>query len=351
MTAARLDAIVAAGKAPGLQFVAVNADGPVFDYAGGYADLVGPRPMHPATTMMAYSMSKTITAAGVLALVEEGKIGLDEAIDRYVDANPYGVAITVRQLLSHTAGIPNPIPLRWVHPARLDAGFDEATALAGVLRTHPQRSSEPGAKHAYSNIGYWLLGSIVARAAGRPFTSYVTERVLAPLGIAPDELGYGIADPDRHASGYLERWSLFNLAKGLLIDRELVGPRSGAWIEIRPHQVNGAAFGGLVGTARAFGTFLSDQLRPRSAILGDTGRALFFEPQRTPNGGAIPMTLGWHIGEAGGVRYFFKEGGGGGFHCMMRLYPNRGIGAVVIANATGFNAGACLDAVDRDLTA
>ena len=61
------------------------------------------------------------------------------------------------------------------------------------------------------------------------------------------------------------------------------------------------------------------------------------------------MTLGWHIGQAAGARYFFKEGGGGGFHGMMRLYPGKGLGTVVLANATGFNAAACLDAVDPEV--
>jgi CubicO group peptidase (beta-lactamase class C family) len=302
--------------------------------------------MESGTTQMAYSMSKTITAAAVLALVEEGLIGLDDSIDRYLDVSPYGAAITLRQLLAHTSGIPNPLPLRWVHAAERDFVFDEAAALQEVLRAHPRLSSRPGTRYAYSNIGYWMLGPIVARASGRPFTTFVEERVLAPLAITPEELGYAIVDPESHATGYLERWSAFNLVKGLLIDRALVGPRRGSWIEIKPHQTNGPAFGGLVGTSRGFGRFLSDLLRPRSAIFGDAARAVFYAPQRILSGRSIPMTLGWHIGTTRGVRYFYKEGGGGGFHSMMRLYPERGLGTVVIANATGFDAAQCLNALD-----
>jgi CubicO group peptidase (beta-lactamase class C family) len=342
----RCDAAFAAAKVPGLQYLAVGSDGPVFEYTGGFANLADARSMGAGTTQMAYSMSKTITAAAVLTLVGSEKVGLDDAIDRYVEGSPYGSAITVRQLLAHTSGIPNPIPLRWVHAAERNAGFDEEAALQAVLRRHPRLSSEPGAKYAYSNIGYWLLGSVVARASGRRFTEYVRERVLAPLAIAREELAYDIVDPGRHAAGYLVRWSLFNLMKRFLIDRALIGSRRGNWIEIRPHQLNGPAFGGLVGTARAFGKLLSDQLRPGSAILSDPARALFYEQQRTIDGHPIPMTLGWHIGSIGSRRYFFKEGGGGGFHCMMRLYPERGVGTVVIANATGFNAARFLNAVD-----
>jgi hypothetical protein len=114
--------------------------------------------------MMAYSMSKTITATAVLQLVEAGKVGLDDPLERYVDSLPYGSSVTVRQLISHTSGIPNPIPLRWVHPAARHETFDENAALAAVLHDHPRLSFEPGTKYAYSNIGYWVLGTATHHA-------------------------------------------------------------------------------------------------------------------------------------------------------------------------------------------
>ena len=155
---------------------------------------------------MAYSMSKTITAASVLQLAGEGRIALDGPLNRYVDAQPYGPDVTVRQVLSHTSGIPNPIPLRWVHLAAEHGSFDEAAALDEVLRQHPRLAFAPGAKYAYSNIGYWLLGAVVERASGQRFVAYVNERVLRPLGIASRDLDYVIEDPAAHATGYLEKY-------------------------------------------------------------------------------------------------------------------------------------------------
>jgi CubicO group peptidase (beta-lactamase class C family) len=336
-------------NAPGFQYCAVTANGILTESFGGWADRARGRPMDAATTLMAYSMSKTITAAAVLTLVESGKIALDDSIDRYVDGNPYGPGVTVRHLLSHTSGIPNPLPLRWVHSVDRHDQFDESAALLAVLRAHPRPRSLPGVKYAYANIGYWLLGPIVERASGVPFTAYVREHVLEPLGIAPPELGYAIVDRERHAGGYIRKWSLFNIAKGFLIDRELVGPTTGRWVAILPHYVNGPAFGGLVGTARAFGRFLSDQLRPRSTMFGERARARFYEPQRTANGRTIAMTLGWNIGSLGTARCFYKEGGGGGFHSMMRVYPDNGIGTVVIGNGAGFDAAEHLNAWDARL--
>jgi D-alanyl-D-alanine carboxypeptidase len=59
-----------------------------------------------------------------------------------------------------------------------------------------------------------------------------------------------------------------------------------------------------------------------------------------------PMTLGWHIANLDGERFFYKEGGGVGFHCMMRVYPGAGIGTVVMINATGFDVRELLDTID-----
>jgi CubicO group peptidase (beta-lactamase class C family) len=236
--------------------------------------------------------------------------------------------------------------LRWVHPAERHGSFDENAALAAVLRDHPRLTFAPGTKYAYSNIGYWLLGKVVERASGETFSAYVTKRILRPLAIGSRELGYVVADPAHHATGYLERYSLMNLIKGLLIDRDLVGDYSGKWLAIRSHYLNGPAFGGLVGTARGFGKFLQDQLRGRSVILNHMTGRLFYAQQEIAPGAPVAMTLGWHIGDRHGTRFFYKEGGGGGFHCMMRLYPGDGIGTVVMTNATRFDVRGLLDTVD-----
>jgi CubicO group peptidase (beta-lactamase class C family) len=336
-------------KTPGIQYVAVNARGTVAAFTAGSSDLRRGTPMDAATTMMAYSMSKTITAVAVLQLAERQQIVLDQAVTRYLPESPYADVVTVAELLTHTGGLPNPIPLRWVHPIGAHDRFDEEAAFQTVLRTHPRLSHRPGTRYAYSNIGYWMLGKIVERAAGCPFSSYVTANILQPLGIAAADLGYTLSAPERHASGYLEKYSLANLLKRWLIDSDLIGEYEGRWLRIRSHYPNGPAFGGLVGTARGFAGFLQDQLRPQSVLFTDATRAAFYAPQRTLTGKPIPMTLGWHVGETKGVPFFFKEGGGGGFHSMMRVYATRGVASVVMTNATNFDVAGCLNAFDRHI--
>ncbi|MGO8856934.1 MAG: serine hydrolase domain-containing protein [Steroidobacteraceae bacterium] len=343
---ARLDAVVRTSHTPGLQFVAVTAEGPAFEYLGGWADLARRHPMGSGTTMMAYSMSKTFTAAAVLQVIDSQHLSLDESINRFLDFCPYGPEVTIRRLLAHTAGIPNPIPLAWIHSPAAHETFDEHAALARVLRRHKRLSFAPGTRYGYSNIGYWLLGEFVQQVTGVAFTAYVGQQVLRPLGVTPQELGYEIPSLPEHARGYLEKYSLMNVFKRLLVDRKFIGNYYDRWLEIYPHYLDGAAFGGLVGTARGFARFLQDQLRPPSVLFRDSSRREFYAQQHTSGGAVVPASLGWNVGSLNDRRLYYKEGGGGGFHCMMRLYPSSGVGTVVMTNATGFSVRNLLDRTD-----
>ena len=343
---AHLDSIVRASHTPGLQLVVVNAQGPIFDFFGGWADIARRHLLHSGTTMMAYSMSKTLTAAAVLQVVDSQGLSLDDSISRFLDFSPYGPEVTIRRLLAHTAGVPNPIPLAWIHSPAVHEHFSEHAALINVLRRHRRLSFAPGTRYGYSNIGYWLLGAFVQRVTGVAFTTYVRERILRPLAVTPRECGYKIPSPPEHARGYLEEYSLMNVFKRVLINREFIGTYCGRWLEIYPHYLNGAAFGGLVGTAAGIAKFLQDQLRPQSVILSESSRREFYAQQHTNAGSTVQTSLGWNIGSYNDRCFYYKEGGGGGFHCMMRLYPTSGIGTVVMTNATGFNVRNLLDTID-----
>lgn len=333
---------------PGLLYLVVSAGGTLFEYAGGWADVRGRRAMTADTTLMAYSMTKTFTAVAVLQLAEQGHLALDDRLDHYLPDTPYaGAPITLRHLLTHTSGLPNPIPLRWAHLAEEEAHFDEQAALARVLRENPALDHPPGRRFAYSNLGYWLLGRVIERVAARSYADQVQSRILTPLGLAAHEMAFLIPNLARHANGYLARFSLMNLLKGFLLERKFFGGPEGSWLRLEHHVLHGPAFGGLIGTARGFGRFLRDQLRDESVLFSSDTKRLFETQQKNGAGEPIPMTLGWHLREVHGVRCFFKEGGGGGFHCEMRLYPTAGIGTVVMVNGTEFRSSKLLDRVDR----
>ena len=201
----RLRALVGAavghGTAPGVQCVIARRDGVMLEAAAGWADLAAQRPMEPSTTMMAYSMTKTITAVAALQLVEGGALTLDAPVCSLVPETPYGERLTIRHLLSQTSGIPNPIPLRWVHLPEEARSYDEQAMLRRRLSESPALRFAPGDRYAYSNLSYWLLGRAVEVVSGVSYPEYVRKNVFARLGIAPAEADFAISDPAHHASG------------------------------------------------------------------------------------------------------------------------------------------------------
>jgi hypothetical protein len=112
------------------------------------------------------------------------------------------------------------------------------------------------------------------------------------------------------------------------------------------HYLNGSSFGGMVGTARGLAAFLRDQLLERSVLLRPETKRLLETQQSDSTGQHIAMSLGWHIGKTCGNSYFYKEGGGGGFHGEMRLYPMARIATVVVGNSANFKSTRFLDSVD-----
>jgi CubicO group peptidase (beta-lactamase class C family) len=330
-----------------MQVIIVNSKGVLFESAAGLADLKNSVPMTMAHTMAAFSMSKTVTAIAVLQLVGQKRLSLDDTVTKFVH-HPYDQGITVRQLLSHTAGVPNPIPLKWVHRAEAEEGFSEEAALKAVLEKNPQAGNEPGKRYRYSNLGYWLLGKVVEQVSGMSFTAYVKEKIFEPLAIPPDQMSFEIVQPQHHAKGYLAKYSLMNLFKWAVTDSELWGEYEGRWLHIHNVYANGPAFGGIIGNARGFATLLQDLLCAESKLLGKEMKQLLLTNEHLASGADVDMTLGWHVKVTDGVRVLYKEGGGAGYRTEMRIYPEAGIASVLMTNRTRFDTGYTLMDFDRE---
>ena len=343
-----IDRKIEAHDAAGIQYIVVSADTTIFGYSGGWADVEAKMPLRPNTTMMIYSMSKTMTATAVLQLIEQGKIALDDTVTKYLGDIPYGSQVTIRHLLSQTSGIPNPIPLKWVHLVEEHSTFNEKAALRKLLTENSELDFQPGKKYAYSNISYWLLGEIIEKVSGVTYQDFVRQNVFQKLNLPESEADFIIPSPDNHSKGYLPKWSFLNLFKSFVIDSEFVGKYENGWLHIKNHYLNGPSFGGIVSSTYSVSVFLQDQLRDHSLLFTKETKNLFFEQQKNNDGEFVEMTLGWHVGTTGNVKYYFKEGGGGGFHSEMRIYPTHGIASVVIANNTSFDARGFLNTVDKE---
>jgi len=108
---------------PGIQYKIMDANRTIFEYANGLSKIKEQKKMSNMTTMAAFSMTKTITAIAVLQLREQGKLSLKDYASKYIE-HPYNTSITLEQLVTHTSGIPNPIPLSWIHLASEDSNHE-----------------------------------------------------------------------------------------------------------------------------------------------------------------------------------------------------------------------------------
>jgi CubicO group peptidase (beta-lactamase class C family) len=331
-----LSQIVARGKLPAIQYVVVDSEGIRFRHTVGVKDVKTGEKASDETRFMVSSSTKTITAAAVLQLHDQGKIDIEAGVSDYFDDHPYGNEVKVRHLLNQSSGIPNPIPTKWVHRVQEHESFDENRALADSLSKHSKRGFEPGEKYAYSNISYWLLGKIIETASGQSFEDYIQENVLSLIGVSEGELDFEIGLAGQ-ARGHAKKLSLLGLLTPLLISKQSLADSANGRYRFNHVYMNGSAYGGLVGTATGMAKFLRDQLQEQSRLFSSPTRELFYSEQLDRKGKRMPTTLGWHRGVLNGINYYGKVGGGPGFQSNIRLYPSKGIGTAWLANeaATG----------------
>ncbi len=160
---------------PGASIVVVE-DGKLV-YEKGYGHDSEGMSINENSLMRIGSASKSFTSFAVLQLVDKGKIQLDDPVIKYLPEvkldDTRWKEVTIRQLMSHTSGIPNPII---VSPA--------SSLKAGVERLYDWNlQSNPGEKHYYSNANYWLLARLVEEVSGVEFSQYLKQKIFSPLGM------------------------------------------------------------------------------------------------------------------------------------------------------------------------
>ncbi|MCE9593017.1 MAG: serine hydrolase [Planctomycetes bacterium] len=163
------------------------------------------------------SVSKQFTAMAIMTLKESGKLGYDQDIRDFLPELPYR-GITIRHLLNHVSGVPDYEPLmdrywkpelRYDDPARYTAGNEDVVKL--LAEKQPPVEFAPREKWQYSNTGYNLLGTIVARASGVSFADYLKEHVFDPAGMSHTVMYDFVIGPDarmpNRAFGFQTEWN------------------------------------------------------------------------------------------------------------------------------------------------
>ena len=333
-------------RTPAVQYVIFDNEKIIFKKQLGSSNIKNNVKADKRTTFNAFSITKTFTALAILQLVEKGKINLDNYVKDYLPNFPYLSNITVKQLLTHTAGIPNPIPLNWIHLKTEHQEFDRNKYFDKVFKKHNKTKSQPNEKFAYSNLGYVLLGQIIENISKTSYEKYIKTHIIDNLGIE-NELGFEINEK-AHAKGYHKKWRFMNLVLGFLIDKsKFMNIEKGKWNSFKNYYVNGASYGGLIGTANAFMIYLQELLKPNNKLISNECKALLFTENFTNNNKPTKMCLSWFKGELNGNEYLTHAGGGGGFYSELRIYPKLGIGSVIMFNRTGMKDERYLDNLDK----
>jgi D-alanyl-D-alanine carboxypeptidase len=183
------DAITALGVT-GVQVRVVDRDGRNLVATSGVADRTTGTPVPPDGHFRIASATKTFVATVVLQLAGEGRLGLDDTVERWLPGvvagnGNDGGAITVRQLLDNTNGLPDDYPDATSAAEFRQQRYDVYTAEQTVARAMRHEPTFPaGTGWAYSNTGYVLLGMIVERVTGHPWHDEVDDRIVRPLGLA-----------------------------------------------------------------------------------------------------------------------------------------------------------------------
>ena len=295
----------------------------VWAQAFGWADRDARTPMSTASISRTGSISKSVTAVLMMRLLDEGVIGLDEPVERYLpvfasvkDRRVDAQLVTFRHLASHTAGlIREPQwPDAVVGPIELwDKRIVESLPLTAY-------DTVPGARYQYSNIGFGTLGLALAKAAGRPFMEMVRTEVLEPLGMTGSEFVV--------AGAKLEA----RLAAGYVIGQD--GSIDGGQ-PAREHAGRGYKVpnGGVYSTVADLGRFMGAMSGvPGLRILSEESRqeALSIQTPENPNRG-YGLGFSVQIDEQG--RKIASHGGSvAGYTAHMAFDPEARIGVVLLRN-------------------
>ncbi len=320
-----LDAERAYEGAPGLSAALVHDQDLLWAGASGYADLEAGIPATTSTAYSICSISKLFTSIGVMQLRDAGRLGLDDPVADLLpwysiaETYPGSPPVTLRGMLTHSSGLPRESDFPyWIAP------FDFPTHEQVVERLSSQEMLYPSdLYYQYSNLGLTLAGEIVSVVSGLPYSDYVRQNVLDPIGLGDTWPEFGdYPDPARVAAGYTAT------------------RRSGKRERLPTFRVEGIApAAGFASTAEDLARFASWQYRALAGV-GDgvlSGNTLR-EMQRVhwlDGDWETARGLGFGVYRSEGETYVGHSGSCPGYETALRLHTPSRTAAVVMINANG----------------
>lgn len=278
-------------------------------------------PATPSTVYRIGSNTKQFTAAIIMKLVQEGKISLNEPLSTYVpDYNTHGKTVTIRELLTHTSGIPD----FFTSPEfRKKLRFDLTPKQELAFSIRDSLDFPPGTHWSYSNTGYYLLGLIIEKITGSSYDRFVQDSLLTPLGLTHTYYGWRQPIIPNRAEGYAIADSVLGIGK--LSHPELVNaPPISMKIPL-----SGGALSSTIGDLIRW-----TQLLSTGKVVAPSSYKLMSTPHILPNGRNTHYGFGLMIGDLDGHPAIGHAGGINGFQSMLFHYPDDSLTIAVLSNAT-----------------
>ncbi len=318
-------------ETPGFQYIIADTSGIIFEYNGGYANIEKKKPVTEATEFKAYSSTKTFTALAIMQLAEAGKLSPDDTIGNVLHL-PFSGPFTFRQVLSHTSGLSGKPLISQIHLESEHASFDAASNTKKLIGDYTKLAYSPGKKKKYSNLGYLVLGYAISEIAAISYEEYIQRNIFERLS---RENSYGFVFTEHTAKAYQRTSSLMHFLYSLLVDtKKYYDIKQDGFQGYKNLYVNGTSYGGIITSARGLLNYGLVLMQRNSPLLSDTYKNELFTTQKLKNGKSSGHTLGWFVKEKNGVRYYSHPGGGGGYSCEVRIYPDKGIVSVYMMNTT-----------------
>ena len=300
-------------KIPGVSLAVVRDGKPFLVKGYGFANLEHQVPVRPETIFQSGSVGKQFTATAVMLLVEEGKIGLDDKISKYLGDVPESWKnITVRHLLSHTAGMTD-------YPQDFDFRRDYTEDEMLKRAKEIPLAFQPGEKWQYSNLGYVTLGILIGKVTGKFYGDFLNERVFKPLGMKTARIINEADIVTNRASGY-------RLVKGEVKNQEWVSP-----------SLNTTADGSLYLSALDMMKW-DDALR-NGKVLKKSSLDEMWTPIKLNDGKTHPYGFGWAVRSVNGRRVVEHGGAWQGFKAHIARYVDDNLTVIVFANLIQTNQG------------
>jgi CubicO group peptidase (beta-lactamase class C family) len=287
-------------ESPGACVLAVDDGKVVFQHGFGLANVENKVPTTPQTNFRVASVSKQFTATAILMLVDRKKLSLDNRLDKFFPGFPdYGKQITIKQLLTHTSGIPD---YEELIPEGTTLQLDDLDVLHMLMETEAPLF-EPGSRWQYSNSAYVLLGLIVEIASETPYQQFMAREIFEPLEM-DDTLVYqrGLNDVKRRAFGYEKK--------------------EGAWARADQSVTSATRGDGCVYTSLD-DYFKWARAHAQRKVLSRESHDAMFSPQAKTTRGESSYGYGWFLDEYRGEPRVHHNGDSRGFRLCVQAYPGR----------------------------